>query len=306
MKIKNILKPPTSETPISSRTTLTPPPLSLEKTPSNARSPCDCQSRIFPVLNVAASGTVNGREGSHHRTHRPSWGSVPRLHPWRSWSWTWFTWKSTQWKLGDSGWLWKPIIFRVPMLNFWGVYMLIFSVVQFYEVMTWWHVDTLRTLENDDLSWCFRRNTFLNIYHMIFKYTLRYSGGTVVDHFRPFMVGLKSISPSWSVEILFWFQTFWQDIFQRSGIISWIHVSWIRMSTNCSRDMQKHLKTHINSDKQKAPETYAANSDDIGLRILNIQNPLMKSRLLTIPWVWNHFAWNFKDWNNLCPWGWPF
>ena len=48
--------------------------------------------------------------------------------------------------------------------------MLIFSVVQFYEVMTWWHVDTLRTLENDDLSWCFRRNTFLNIYHMIFKY----------------------------------------------------------------------------------------------------------------------------------------
>ena len=101
-----------------------------------------------------------------------------------------------------------------------------------------------------------------------------------MDHFRPFMVGLKSISP----------RPFGRIFSKGLESFSWIHVSWIRMSTNCSRDMQKHLKKHINSDKQKAPETYAANSDDIGLRILDIQNPLMKSRLLTITWGLKSFC----------------
>ena len=53
----------------------------------------------------------------------------------------------------------------------------------------------------------------------MFSYTLRYSGGTVVDHFRPLILGLKSFSLRGSWDLQLWFQTFGNDVTQRSGIV---------------------------------------------------------------------------------------
>ena len=92
--------------------------------------------------------------------------------------------------------------------------------------------------------------------------TLRYSGGTVVDHYRPLILGLKSISPRGSGDLKLGFQTFGQ---QPKGLesFSWIHVDCNGKEHNISRwnysrdiqigqTMLYVLKTH--KHKQKAPE----------------------------------------------------